>query len=229
MKKNLVYQIAADILKSIVETGQFHVGDKIPSENELSKSYNVSRSTIREALKLLSVQGYLRSSQGKGTFVCKDSPITDSVGISDNMLKKARVKDLFEARLIFEPGTAAIACVRASDEEIEEILAIGYEVERLILSGQDRTVSDQRFHQALIKAAHNGFLLQLLPIIDASVSETILFGSSEKAIADHTLRDHAMIMGFLKARDSDGVMHAMSIHIHHAISELNFGDEEPIF
>ena len=62
------------------------------------------------------------------------------------------------------------------------------------MSGRDRTELDQRFHKAIVSAAHNEFLVQLLPIINSSVSETIALRSEADTIAADTLRDHAMLM-----------------------------------
>ena len=177
------------------------------------------RSTLREAIRSLSAAGLLDVRRGKGTFVV-ESPRSAGPDLAELGLRKARVTDLFEARLIFEPDTAALACRRASDEEINEIIALGKAVEQAILSGADRTERDQAFHRAIVKAAHNEFLEQLLPIINSSVSETIALRSESEKIAEDTLRDHAMLMEFFADRNATGVKNAMVIHITHAIKTL---------
>ena len=121
---------------------------------------------------------------------------------------RVRLKDLYETRLLFEPDIAALACRRATDEDMNNILSIGKSVEDAILAGHDRTKLDQKFHGAIVKASHNDFLQQLLPLIEKGVRDSIT----------------------LKARDASGAKNAMSIHLHHAITHLSLNiGEEPIF
>lgn len=219
MSEILSKQVADKLYKLIAEGGEFPPGSQLPGENELSVRFGVSRSTLREAIRSLSAAGLLDVRRGKGTFVV-ESPRSAGPDLAELGLRKARVTDLFEARLIFEPDTAALACRRASDEEINEIIALGKAVEQAILSGADRTERDQAFHRAIVKAAHNEFLEQLLPIINSSVSETIALRSESEKIAEDTLRDHAMLMEFFADRNATGVKNAMVIHITHAIKTL---------
>ena len=148
---------------------------------------------------------------------------------------RVRLKDLYETRLLFEPDIAALACRRATDEDMDNILSIGKSVEDAILAGHDRTKLDQKFHGAIVKASHNDFLQQLLPLIEKGVRDSITLNNgchlpSEDILAKDTLRDHALIMEFLKARDASGAKNAMSIHLHHAITHLSLNiGEEPIF
>lgn len=208
-----------DKLYKLISSGEFEPGSQLPGENELSARFGVSRSTLREAIRSLSAAGVLTVQRGKGTFVAENFK-AGMPDVSEFNLRKSRVTDLFEARLIFEPDTAALACRRASDEEIEEIIRLGKLVEESILNGRDRTELDQRFHKAIVSAAHNEFLEQLLPIINSSVSETIALRSEAETIANDTLRDHAMLMEFFADRNAAGVKNAMVIHIVHAIKTL---------
>lgn len=208
-----------DKLYKLITSGEFKPGTQLPGENDLSVRFGVSRSTLREAIRSLSAAGALTVQRGKGTFVSENFKSAGS-DIAELHLKKARVTDLFEARLIFEPDTAALACIRASDEEIAEIIRLGKEVESTILRGADRTEKDQCFHRAIVAAARNEFLEQLVPIINSSVAETIALHSESEKIASDTLRDHAMLMEFFSERNAAGVKHAMYIHILHAIKTL---------
>ena len=221
----ILFRQVEDKLYKLITSGEFEPGEQLPGENELSVRFGVSRSTLREAIRSLSAAGVLTVQRGKGTFVSENFR-SGAPDMAELHLKKARVTDLFEARLIFEPDTAALACLRASDEEVEEIIHLGKEVERTILSGADRTEIDQRFHRAIVSAARNEFLEQLVPIINSSVAETIALHSEAETIASDTLRDHAMLMGFFRERNAAGVKHAMYIHILHAIKTLglNIGD-----
>ena len=233
-KKSLVQQIADDIYKMITEDKIFAPGEQLPNENVLSARLGVSRATLREAIRILASQGILDVYRGRGTFISQDIYSLNDIGLESMERVRVHLKDLYEARLLFEPEIASIVCRRATDEELENIFAIGKEVEKVIIAGKDRTEIDSEFHKVLVKASHNEFLQRLLPIIDKSIQEAIKLNGcklpSEDLLANDTLRDHALLMEFLKKRDAISAKHAMSIHLHHIITNLNINsDDEPIF
>lgn len=234
-KKGLVQQVADDIYKMITSDGIFKPGEQLPSENILSSQLGISRATLREAIRILASQGILEVYRGKGTFISKDIKALGAFGLESMERIRVHLKDLYETRLIFEPEIAALACRRATDEELKNIFKIGHEVEEFILKGMDRTEIDQKFHEAIVEASHNEFLKQLLPLINKCVQDSITLNSgcslpSDDILAKNTLRDHAQIMEFLKVRDAVGTKYAMSIHFRHAIEilDINTG-EEPIY
>lgn len=234
VRKTLSQQAADSIYKLISDGSEFKPGDQLPGENILSEKLGVSRSTLREAIRILVSQGILNVYRGKGTFVSSDINIPGNFRLEQMESIRVRLKDLYEARLLFEPRLSAIACRRATDEEISRILVIGKEVETTIQKGEDRTKIDQDFHNAIIAASHNEFLQRLAPIINSAIEETVLFGSVSETgtgtLAENTLRDHALLMEFLKNRDAGGAEQAMSIHLHHAIATLGLNSgENPIF
>ncbi len=220
-KKNLSRQVADSIYRMIAVTQELKPGQQLPGENILSEQLGVSRSTLREAIKSLVSQGVLTVYRGKGTYVSESMESFVSFGLDELDFKRSRVKDLFEARLLFEPELAALACSRATDEELEDILAAGREVERHIHSNQDRTEADQEFHKKIAIASHNRFMLQLLPIVHSAVSETILLNEKQEQLSEETQKDHAQIMYFLKVRDPEGSRAAMTIHLRNAMNLLN--------
>ena len=229
-KRSLSQQIADTIYELIIEEKEFQPGSKLPGENVLSERLGVSRATLREAIRILSSQGVLEVYRGKGTYVAADLKPQEGFNLSKQEWSQMRIKDLFEARLLFEPELAAIACRRATNEELENILNLGEKVERTIKAGKERSEIDQQFHNAIVEASHNVFLTQLVPIINRAVSESVFVYSYQDALVADTLRDHALLMSFLKIRDAAGAKYAMSIHLHHAIEnmKLNVG-EDPIF
>ena len=164
-KQNLSQQTAQRLYTDIVVERQFQPGEKLPNELDLAKRLGVSRATLREAIRTLADQRVLEVRRGRGTFVPKETEGQEDFGFSQLDRVKGRLRDLFELRSIFEPCTAALACRRASPEELEDILKKGAAVEACIRAGRDRTQADQAFHTAIVRAAHNEFLLRLLPII----------------------------------------------------------------
>lgn len=208
---------ANQILKMIEEENRFAVGTKLPNEIELAGELGVSRSTLREAIKILTTNGILEIQRGKGTFVTSNTTISsgDFNDISSGL------DDLFETRLMFEPECAYLAAQRATDEEIEIICRYGEEIEKKIRSGEDRTYEEQKFHESIANATHNAFVKQFMPIIFNAIKKGVAVLTEDKDISDDNMRDDRLIMEFLKKRNAEGARTAMRIHIIHAIEGIN--------
>ena len=215
----LSQSIAETLLSMITIEKRFSVGDKLPNENELSEELNISRTTLREAIRILVAYNVLEIQRGKGTFVTQSAfeQQSDLGRLSDI---KVNAKDLYEMRLIFEPEAAYLAAIRGTDAEIKRILDFGEKIEQEIKSGQDRTDNEHSFHKAIAQATHNEFMNQLMPILYQAIAKGVtLSAMSKKAVTD-TVNDHRMIMDFLEQRNAEGAKNAMKIHIMHAIREL---------
>lgn len=207
---------AQQIIHMIEEENRFSVGDKLPNENDLSLELGVSRSTLREAVKILTTNGILEIKRGKGTFVTSNT-IINSENLSDIA---SGLDDLFEMRLMFEPDCAYLAAERATDEEIKTICRYGEEVEKKILSGEDRTFEEQKFHESIANATHNSFVKQFMPIIFNAIKKGVVVMTKDKDISEDNLKDDRLIMEFIKKRNPEGARTAMRLHIIHAIESL---------
>ena len=114
MKNKMLSQSIADTLLSMITIEKrFSAGDKLPNENELSAELNISRTTLREAIRILVAYNVLEIQRGKGTFVTQAAFEQQSnLGQLSNI--KVNAKDLYEMRLIFEPEAAYLAAIRLS-------------------------------------------------------------------------------------------------------------------
>lgn len=220
-KVKLSEQTADRLFSMIVDEQTYPPGSKLPNENELSVRLQVSRTTLREAISFLVAQGVLEIQRGKGTFVAKELPghALDLSSLAD-LHSKVRAKDLFEMRLIFEPATVALACLRASDEELEQIRRKAERMEHIAAEGGDWPLADQEFHMALIKASHNEYMRRLYPILNGAVNEIMQISQNRQHMQEIALSDNRMILDFLLQRDEAGARHAMSIHMKHLINTL---------
>ena len=219
-KKSLSQRTAERLYTQIAVERRMAPGEKLPNEVELSQRLGVSRATLREALRALTTQGVLEVRRGKGTFVSEQAGATDPFGFDRLDRVKGQLRDLFELRSIFEPKAARLACQRATEEELRDILERGEAVERCIRAGQDRTEADRDFHAAIVRAAHNEFMVRLLPVIHQAVAAAVESGEHGEQLAEDTLRDHALLLEFFARRDGVGAEHAMAIHMAHAMDEM---------
>ena len=205
----------------IVEEKRYEPGSKLPNENELSNALRVSRTTLREAISFLVAQGVLEIRRGKGTFVADSLPAgTIDLTALAGVRSRGRAKDLFEMRLIFEPATAALACQRATDEELRQIQKKAERMERIAAEGGDWPLADQEFHWAIIKASHNEYMRRLYPIINSAVNEIMQLSQNRQHMQNVAISDNQQILYFLMQRDEAGARHAMSIHMRHLLHIL---------
>lgn len=221
-KKTLSQKTAEALQKMITEQRVYGFGEKLPNENELARDLGVSRTTVREAIRLLTYEGILEVRRGRGTFVAAqiDQYAKSGIALQNLSEMKVTLRDLYEARLIFEPEAAALACMRATDSEIAEILKLGEECQNQILQNpqsKKRIASESAFHGALIKASHNEFLGQFMPMLTQTIEQTFELNYNLDIVAEDAYKDHILIMHFLEKRDAQGLKSAITVHLHHAV------------
>lgn len=114
----------------------------------------------------------------------------------------------------------ALACQRATDEELAQIRQKAERMERIAKAGGDWPLADQEFHMAIIKASHNEYMRRLYPIINGAVNEILQVSVNRAHMQSIAIADNYMILDFLMQRDEAGARHAMSIHIRHLLNTL---------
>ena len=217
--KMLSQSVADNILSMITMEKRFAAGDKLPNELELAAELNVSRTTLREAVRLLVARDILDIQRGKGTYVTENA-FRQAEDLETLSHIKVNARDLYEMRLIFEPEAAYFAALRGTDAEIKRIINYGKRIEKEIADCRDRTGDEHAFHKTIAQATHNEFMNKLMPVLYQAISKGVLLSAqSERAIED-TIHDHRMIMEFLEQRNAEGARNAMRIHIMHAMKEL---------
>ncbi len=204
----------ADELADRIASGEFLPGDKLPNEPELSKKMQVSRTTLREALRILSTRGLVEVRRGVGTFVTQSRSIHADYNVLKIQDTNVNTKDLYEMRLMFEPQAAYYAALRASDEELETIFRYGELNERMIRHQDPQwDESEQNFHNSIASATHNPFITALLPIFNRAIHHGIILAAEAPQVAEMTLHDHRVLMQYLKDRNPEGAKAAMYLHI----------------
>lgn len=175
--KNLSESISGRIKQRII-VGEYAVGSQLPNEQELSESLNVSRTTIREAVKLLVSRHVLEIERGRGTFVAAIPGLSDDPFglefVSESILKP----NLCLFRTIVEPGVCALAAANASTHQLEDMaqqVDRMNEISRLVVdSSIDEWIDefiDQEiaFHTLIYKMTHNVVFERMTDIISRSV------------------------------------------------------------
>ena len=214
--KMLSENIADKILAMIGQDRQYKPGDKLPNENELSQSLGISRSTLREAIRMLSAGGVLEVRRGLGTFVTSQTNLNYE-GLKILTAATKNVYEVFELRAMFEPRCAALAAERATDEELETIIRYGNELIGLLEKGESSIEADQKFHESIAAATHNEFVRQLLPVIYDGIQGSIELFHEDEQFFDSVVKDTLTIMEFISDRNPEGASTAMQLHILNAM------------
>lgn len=123
-EKSLSESVADDILAMITIDKRFALGDKLPNENELSSELQISRTTLREAIRILVAHNVLEIKRGKGTYVINNELINENFNLDDLSTVKSNVKDLYEIRLIFEPEAAYYAAKEQQIKKLKEFFTM---------------------------------------------------------------------------------------------------------
>ncbi len=223
MQKENLSQRTADALRAkIAEEHIYQFGEKLPNENVLSEELGISRTTLREAIHILTSEGILEVRRGRGTFVAEkiNQYAKGGVDLQNFSEMKIKLRDLYETRMIFEPAAAALACKRATDSEIAHILKLGEECQQQIRKdpqSKNRIASESAFHGAIVKASHNDFLSRFMPMLTQTIEQTFQLNYNLDVIAEDAYKDHILIMDFLEKRDGQGLKSAVTVHLHHAV------------
>lgn len=120
-KRSLTDQTIKELTEMITVKQTYKPGDKLPNELVLAEELGVSRTTLRDAITYLSSINVLERKRGKGTFVIDNEALHDDYGFNDLNFLQVKLKDLYEVRLIVEPGMTAIAARKATDEDLQKI------------------------------------------------------------------------------------------------------------
>lgn len=209
--KSLGEQTSERIIQLIINN-DWSVGNKLPNEYELAEMLEVGRSTIREAIKALVSRNILEIRRGAGTFISKKCGIADDpLGLTFVKDKFKLAVDLLEVRFMIEPSIAAIAAVKATEEEIQQISNLCDEIEELILKGEPYMDRDIEFHTAIARSSKNLVVGNLIPIINSSIA--IFMDITNQKLRSETIETHREVVNAIKERDSNGARDAMYLHL----------------
>lgn len=217
-RERLADQLYGQILERIV-SGDLQEGDKLPSENEIARSFGVSRPVIREALTRLQADGLVYSRQGAGSFVKSRPP--------EGLIKFADASDVagllkcFEARLPFEGAAASLAAQRATAPDIALIEKSLHVLEAALASDGIADNADYDFHMAIAKATGNEFFVSIMSSLHTSMISGIQValkitkrGSKERLAK--VCEEHRAIFDAIATGDPEAADLAMRYHVHSA-------------
>lgn len=215
-------QVVDSIRESIIN-GQFAIHEKLPSELKLCELLNVSRSTVREAMRSLQAEGYIEQIAGRGSFV-RDNQSHDYDTIRNWFIESApNLRDSTEVREAFEPLQARMAIQRGTKEELEELKRIH---RAFIQATKENNVSllatlDEKFHTQICIMAHNALLEKINMLSIMELRKYRLLSISVKKSSENTVIEHGLILKAIEEKDTNRVTTAMLAHLGSSMADIN--------
>jgi GntR family transcriptional repressor for pyruvate dehydrogenase complex len=210
-----LYEQIVQQIEESVQKGTLKEGDQLPAERELAQQFGVSRTAVREAIKALHEKGLVDAFPGRGTFITsgKSNSMRQSL---DRILKSGQADGsahLVEIREILEPEIAALAAVRADEEDLATMReAVGV----MDNAGQDADAyieADLDFHLALAEAAANPFILSLIDSIVGLLREQRMRTFYVDGGPERGQFHHKRILAAMERGDVQGAREAMQAHL----------------
>ncbi len=209
------------IEKKLAENN-FKPGDKFYSENELSRQLQVSRSSVREAIRILEATGYVTVRQGRGIFITDFDSQNFEPFVNWLKSNEQHILDHFDVRLIIEPKAAAFAAEKANTEDIrkmEEALA-QFELHAESKNNTEIIKCDRNFHRWLAGSTKNSTLYVLMKSVTTSLPNGWISSLHTPGRIEKTINEHRAILEAIKNGDKDRAEKAMARHLKNALSDI---------
>jgi GntR family transcriptional repressor for pyruvate dehydrogenase complex len=163
VEKKKAYEDIVQQIRMLIEEGKLKRNDQLPSERDLSDTFRVSRTTVREAIRTLESMKLLQSRQGDGTYVLASSEEALIQPLAAALFnEKDDIRDIFYIRKIIEPHVAELAAENATPQEMEELERILRKQEECIGQGENIIETDSAFHNLMVKATKNRVMERLI-------------------------------------------------------------------
>lgn len=217
-------QIVSRLL-DLIQQRHLGPGDRLPAERELAASMGVSRSSLREALRALTVLGVTDMRHGTGTYVSSLEPELLVRPLSFVLSLSEHASDqLFEARKVVEPAMAALAAGRIDEATVERLDACVDRARAAIGDAEAFMETDLELHDTIREAAGNAILGRFMESIRALGLASRRRTGSRRAVQEQTVKDHRAIVAALRAHDAEAASAAMLDHLEAV--ERNAQEEE---
>ena len=226
LKMSLAQQFAVHIL-----SGELPEGHVFPSEIDYAQQLGISRSALREALRILAAKGLVESRPKAGTRVTPrrqwsllDPDLLAWQFEAEPSLKFLR--DLFELRLLVEPSAAALAAERRTAAHVAEMRDALAAMAAHGLSTEAGRHADQRFHMIMLEATQNDAVIALASSIMAAIAWTTIYKQRKRALPRDPIPEHRALLDAIAAADPEAARTAMTelVRLAHADTEISITD-----
>jgi GntR family transcriptional repressor for pyruvate dehydrogenase complex len=220
-----IFEQAVEQIRELIISNAWPVGQKLPTEQELSKQLSVSRSSVREALRVLEAEGLIEVKRGSGAFVSEPRKAESEIARWLEQ-REETLEQVLQVRESIEGLTASLAASRISSTELEGIKAIYMQMKNILELESEETktkelaVLDSAFHIAISAASGNDIadeiICHILPAFTEG-NQAVLYLSQR---APRMVEEHRRIIEALEMHDSTEAETAMRDHIKRVGNEI---------
>jgi GntR family transcriptional repressor for pyruvate dehydrogenase complex len=206
---------AIDKIKGMIISGELGPGDRLPKEADLAERLGLSRNSLREAVKALSMIRVLDVRQGDGTYVTSLEPnlLLDALSFVVDFHRDDKVLQFLEVRRILEPAATALAAERMTDAGIAQLQAI---LDRLGArpSIEALVENDLEFHRQIAAGSENDVLCSLIDGLSGPTTRARIWrGLTQEGAADRTREQHQAIVDAIAARQPEVARSWATVHM----------------
>lgn len=213
VRRDRLYQGIVAQIEALLERGELKPGDQLPPERQLAEQLQVSRASVREALRSLELLGIVETRAGGGTFVRQAQPDDLARPLTSLISRGHTVADVIDVRGLLEPAIAERAARKIQPAEISELRDILAAQERKVAAGEPYAEEDTRFHELIGQAARNELLVTVVGVIwDVLRASREEWLQNEKR-AQASLEAHRRILAALQRHDPAAAHAAAADHI----------------
>lgn len=213
--KTLV-RVISDYLSDNILSGELRPGDKLPSDRNLSAMFGVGRTSVREALKVLSVLGLIDILPGQGTFIAAESSNFFITPLSWNLFMGERnINNIIDVRNVLEIESVKLATLHADEKDLEKLFQIFERSSKAYLAGnlQDFLDLDLDFHLAIAQCSHNPIIHNLLLTSRKLIRYISKSGMANLMQLKDIYEEHNLIYNAIISRDPKEASRKMNIHL----------------
>jgi GntR family transcriptional repressor for pyruvate dehydrogenase complex len=209
-----LYEQIVEQIEERILSGDLKPGDRLPTESELADQFGVSRTAVREAMKVLRHKGLADSHPGRGTFVADDTHLAMRHSL-DLMVKieKDGIENLVEVREILEPAIAALAAIRREEKHLAEMETAISLMDNASSDAEIYNQIDLNFHRTLAQATGNKLILALFDTIIDPLREQMRLTFSRQGKATHSKKFHIRLLEAIREQDANKAREAMEAHL----------------
>ena len=220
IKRSTTADKVFDILHQWIASGRLQEGEVLPSQDELSRRFEVSRNTLREAIFKLSALGLVQVKQGLGTVVQSGSSANYLSGLQDHLLMdRISMREFLEARVSIETTIVRLAVARASQEDIDRLDKIIDRQREAIKAGDEVEFvkHDVAFHGELGHACGNRVMLKISQTVYNLLRSYITTVAGAPGNIEQAFRYHRQILAAIKNRDAQAAEKNMVAHLQETV------------
>ncbi|MFF7855241.1 FCD domain-containing protein [Streptomyces sp. NPDC007904] len=214
-RKDTVTQRAMERITAMIREGLLEPGDRLPTEREFAARLGISRSSMREAIRALTVLGVLQARHGSGVYVTRleAGDLLETFGVVADLSRGPRLAELLEVRRALESTATALAAARITPERLAEV---GGHLAAMEATDDPEEIlaHDLAFHRAIAAAAGNETMAAILEGLSSRTFRArVKRGHQEEGAFERTRREHAAIHRALAARDPEAARAAAAAHV----------------